>query len=231
MLPIARQALDDLESGLVAARRAARGETGLLRIGFTPSIALTYLPPLIRDFRERFPHVDLQLSEHPSATQIELVRSGGLDIGFLRDLSPPPDLSNRIVASEPIVVLLPRRHRLASRRRVPLADLAGEPFLVVRAAGRLSYLTRFKDLCRNAGFEPDIIQDVGEWSTVAGLVSAGFGIALAPASVTHISLPGMVYRALDQDARSNVLLFWRDGSNDAALLNFIALCQAGRAEH
>jgi DNA-binding transcriptional LysR family regulator len=229
MLPIARQALDDLESGLLAARRAARGETGLLRIGFTPSIALTYLPPLVRDFRERYPHVDLHLTEHPSAAQIELVRSGGLDTGFLRDLPPPPDLSSRIVASEPIVVLLPRQHRLASRRRVALTELANEPFLVVRATGRLSYLTRFKALCRDVGFQPDIVQEVGEWSTVAGLVSAGLGVALAPASVTHISLPGMVYRTLSEVAWSNVLLFWREGSNDATLLNFIELCQASQA--
>jgi DNA-binding transcriptional LysR family regulator len=227
MLPAARQALAELEAGLGAARRAARGEAGLLRVGFTPSIALTVLPPLVRDFRERFSGVELQLSEHASAVQLEMIRAGRLDLGFLRDPPEEAELSRLAVASEPLVALLPRAHRLASARRVALADLAADPFLLVRAAAGPSFRTRLLEFCRIAGFEPSVAQEAGEWSTVAGLVSAGLGVALAPASVARINLPGMVHRPLVQPLYSSIVLFWRDAAVDDVLRNFVALSAAG----
>jgi DNA-binding transcriptional LysR family regulator len=223
MLPAARHALAELERGLGAARRAARGETGLLRVGFTPSIALTFLPPLVRDFRMRFPGVELQLSEHASAVQLELIRASRLDLGFLRDPPPEADLSSRAVASEPLIALLPRTHRLASARRVRLSDLATDPFLLVRAAAGPSFRTRLLEFCRGAGFEPAVAQEAGEWSTVAGLVSAGLGVALAPASVARISLPGMVHRPLIHPLQSRIVLFWNGAAEDEVLRNFVDL--------
>ncbi|MBN8928190.1 MAG: hypothetical protein BGO51_26830 [Rhodospirillales bacterium 69-11] len=229
MLPAARQALAELEAGLGAARRAARGQTGLLRIGFTPSIALTTLPPLVRDFRQRYPGVAVQLSEHTSAAQLEMIHAGRLDLGFLRD--PPEDagLSRHTVAHEALIVLLPRAHPLAAARRVALAALAGEPFLLVRAAAGPSFRTRLLGFCREAGFAPVVAQEAGEWSTVAGLVSAGLGVALAPASVARINLPGMVHRPLVQTLHSEIVLFWRDTAADDVLRNFVALCEAASA--
>jgi DNA-binding transcriptional LysR family regulator len=206
MLIAARRALDGLDAGLEAARRAASGETGIVRVGFTPSLALTYLPPLVRNFRTRFPGVDLQLSEQTSAAQVESIRARRLDVGFLREPPEAADLSSHAVAHENLVVLLPRTHSLAAAKRIALTALAAEPF--------------------GAGFEPVVAQEVGEWSTVAGLVSAGVGVALAPASVARIKLPGMVHRPLTAAARSRIMLFWRLGETNTVVANFVALATA-----
>jgi DNA-binding transcriptional LysR family regulator len=226
MLIAARRALDGLDAGLEAARRAASGETGIVRVGFTPSLALTYLPPLVRNFRTRFPGVDLQLSEQTSAAQVESIRARRLDVGFLREPPEAADLSSHAVAHENLVVLLPRTHSLAAAKRIALTALAAEPFVVVRAAAGPSFRAHFVELCRGAGFEPVVAQEVGEWSTVAGLVSAGVGVALAPASVARIKLPGMVHRPLTAAARSRIMLFWRLGETNTVVANFVALATA-----
>ena len=61
---------------------------------------------------------------------------------------------------------------------------------------------------------------------IAGLVSAGLAIALAPASVARISLPGMVHRPLTTAVRSRIMLFWRFGEAETVVANFVALATA-----
>jgi DNA-binding transcriptional LysR family regulator len=223
LLGAARAALSGLEAGLDAARRAARGESGFVRIGFTPSIALTVLPPIVQAFRVRFPLVELQLSELTSAEQIERVRTDRLDVALVRDPLPVADLPSHVLLEERLVVLLPCAHHLAGHRRVALASLAGEQFITVRASASSQYRQRFVLYCREAGFEPHIAQETGEWATVAGLVSSGMGVALAPASVAKIRLHGLVRRPLSQTASSSVVLFYQPEVAEAPAGQFIAL--------
>ncbi len=223
LLDAARQALDGLEWGLEAARAAGRGESGVVHVGFTPSVALTILPPIVQAFRTRFPAVELHLSELTSAEQIERVRAGRLDVGFVRDPPPLDDLSADVVEHEPLVALLPSGHPLAAGRRVALSGLAGEPFVMVRAAAGPSFRQGFVQHCRGAGFEPLVAQEAGEWATVAGLVSCGLGVAVAPASVARIRLAGLVHRPLSRAAASRIVLVSRPAAAEAPARNFIAL--------
>ena len=223
MLSAAKAALSGLDAGLEAARRAARGEIGVIRVGFTPSIALTVLPPIVQAFRAKFPLVELQLSELTSAEQIELVRTDRLDVALVRDPLPIADLLFHVLLEERLVVLLPRVHRLAADRRVALASLSAERFVTVRASASSSFRQRFVLSCREAGFEPHITQEAGEWATVAGLVSSGMGVALVPASVAGIRLAGLVQRPLSRLSSSRVVLFCRPDAKETPAAHFIAL--------
>jgi DNA-binding transcriptional LysR family regulator len=127
-----------------------------------------------------------------------------------------------VLLEERLVVLLPRAHFQAGNRRVALASLSGERFVTVRASASSNFRQRFVLSCREAGFDPHITQETGEWATVAGLVSSGMGVALAPASVAEIRLAGLVQRPLSQPASTTVVLFCRPDEAETPAAHFIA---------
>src|SRR5947207_8411356 len=75
-----------------AVQRAARGETGSLTVAFAASVMFLSLPKIIRRFREQFPGVRLELRELPTGSQLVALKLGELDVGFLREPPPDPDL-------------------------------------------------------------------------------------------------------------------------------------------
>jgi DNA-binding transcriptional LysR family regulator len=210
-LPAARQALAGLADGLAAARAVGSGRSGRLRIGFAASLALTVLPGLLRDFRQRFPGAHLDIREMTTAPQLDALRERTIDIGLLRE--PPADESElgfRTVLSEPFVAVLPADHPLAARRTVPLAQLADEPFVLLpRDIGPQLY-DRITGLCEEAGFTPRISQHAVEWQTVCALVETGLGVSVAPASIRCIRLKDVAFRRIvPGTARTRVAVAWR----------------------
>ncbi|GGW70821.1 LysR family transcriptional regulator [Streptomyces lucensis JCM 4490] len=237
LLPAAERALAGLADGLAAARAAGSGRTGRLRIGFAASLALTVLPGLLRDFRQRFPDVRLDIREMTTAPQLDALREKTIDVGLLRE--PPsgePELDFRTVLSEPFVAVLPSGHPLAARRSVPLEHLAGEPFVLLpRAVGPRLY-DRITGLCETAGFTPRVSQHAVEWQTVCALVETGLGVSVAPASIRRIRLRGVAFRRIDPGtARTGVAVAWRRNDRDPLVGHLLATvgpepCDPGTSE-
>src|SRR5215470_7289796 len=92
---------------VTAARAAARGERGRLRIAYIPSVVLGGLPEIIRSFRARLPGVEVQLEEMPPAQQIEALRAGRVDVGFARGPVADAGLATETVFEEPLIAALP----------------------------------------------------------------------------------------------------------------------------
>lgn len=132
-----------------------------------------------------------------------------------------PDLVSQVLRNEPLLVLLPRSHRLAASSAVALVDLADEPFVAVRSTPGPRYRQRFNAFCREAGFEPRIAQEAGEWATVAGLVSSGTGVAVAPSSIAQIQLDGLVHRPLDRMLSSQIVMLHQPASECTSTTQFI----------
>ena len=182
----ARAALQRLDVAAERARAAGRGEHGTLAVGTVGSALSAPLPRLLRAFRERFPDVTVSFAELTTAEQAERLRAGTLDVGFLRPPLTEPaagELELVTVATERLVAALPPGHRLAGRPAVRLSSLRDDRF--VRNPRRLGaglYET-VTTRCREAGFEPRVAQEAVGMDTVVGLVSAGYGVAIVPASV------------------------------------------------
>ena len=198
-LPEVRRTLAQAERALRTAQRAARGEVGRLRVGFVE--AATYsgvLPDVLGVFRDQVPNVGLELFELSSLQQTEALRDGRIELGILH--SPPHDAAQWLgverVLKDPMVVALPRDHRLAARVRVALRALAGEPFLMLRRPDGPGLYDRIIAACQAAGFSPQVAQQAGQIQTLVGLVAAGVGVALVPGSLAELRRPGVVYRPL-----------------------------------
>ena len=196
LLERSRYLLRRLEDDLETVRRVGRGEIGTLTVGFIGSAMLTVLPALIGSYRKRFTKVDLRLRELTTSSLVEAIRQGAVDLGFLRDAGPTEGLVVEKVLAERFVVAVAKKHPLASRQKISLVELKGEPLILfARELGPLAW-DKTIALCETSGIRPTIVQDAPEWLTVLRLVSSGLGFSIAPACVATIQTPGVICREL-----------------------------------
>ncbi|MDQ2823237.1 MAG: LysR family transcriptional regulator [Pseudomonadota bacterium] len=211
------------------ARRAARGEVGELRIGFTYSTPYTPLfAKLINGYRSQFPEVTLTLHEMATLHQLDALAQRTLDLCFIRppDGALPDGLETTILREDPLLLVLPETHPLATRAIVPLKALEKLPFVMYPANAGVGIYGLIFRLCREAGFVPHIAQEAGEASTIIGLVAAGCGISLLPSSFDRIRMNGVAYRPLsDAGATTKLMLVQRAGERAALIDAFVKLAR------
>ncbi|KXO99178.1 LysR substrate-binding domain-containing protein [Tsukamurella pseudospumae] len=194
----ARAILSSVDDAAQHARRVAAGATGHLTIGCVGTATYSLLPPLARRLAEELPGIDFAFrGEMLVPDQVEALRSGAIDIALLRPPVADQSLRIRVVRREPWVVALPADHPLTRRERLRVSDLAGAAFIVHSADRRSAMYDRVAALLREGGVAPTIRHEVGETSTLATLVAAGLGIAVAPEPITALRLDGLSYRPLD----------------------------------
>ena len=209
----ARSVLEHVARAVEAAQRADRGELGSLRIGYVPAMVSTGLPEMVRRFRERYPDVDVVLQEMTPAMQVESLLRERVDVGFVRGPIHEPALETQTVLEESLVAALPSGHRLGRHKRLRLAMLADEPFVLqARSFGPGSH-DQILAVCRSAGFSPRVVQE-GSQAEVASLVASGAGVAIVPASLRAIRRAGVLYRPLHERPMTQLDVVWR---KDAAL--------------
>ncbi len=222
----ARQILASVEAAAETAKRAARGETGWLGIGFAASATYDLLPAVLHDFRAAFPEVALSLQELNAVEQGSALREKIIHVGFARPYALEPEAVIHAVQREPFLVALPDTHRLTRSASLRLPALADELFISFPEAPKPSYAEVVRRACEDAGFTPHVVQEVREMQTALSLIAAGFGIALLPASVKHLHRDGVVYRSLDEPApRTELAVVSRLDDPSPALENFLAIVQ------
>ena len=170
---------------LDAAKHEALGTPGALhgpvRVGATPTIAPYLLPRPLMAFRRQFPDVEVVLHETITTRLLQLVQVYALDFAViaLPTALPHQSLEVRPLFTEELLVALPPKHRLTRQRSVPLAELADEPMIVLKAGNCLT--DQVLGFCHDQGFAPKIIYRCAQLGTVQELVAAGAGLALVPA--------------------------------------------------
>ncbi|MCP3059064.1 LysR substrate-binding domain-containing protein [Myxococcus sp. K38C18041901] len=201
LLEAGRRALVHLSHATEAAQRTAAGQQTLLRVGFLSPASFSLVPEVLRRLRAEHPEVHLMLREADSTTLLEEVRLGGLDVAFVRGPVTASGVRIDTLRREPLVVVLPSGHRLARKARVPLEQLADEPFIGFPRDTAPSLHDAVTGMCLEAGFTPTFVTEAGEWFTIVSLVAAGLGCALLPESVRTFTREGSVYRAIAGHAR------------------------------
>jgi DNA-binding transcriptional LysR family regulator len=225
LLDEARRLLVQLDQALRVTQRAGSGEVGRLTVGFVPSASNATLPAHLRAFRARYPAVELFLREMAPDELVSALGDGGVDVSFLYLPFADARFAARTVAREPLVAALPADHVLARRRVVRVADLRDQPF-VLPARHRMPGLNeKVLEACRAAGFEPIAVQkDVWLMQTILGLVAAGLGVALMPASVENLGRVGVAFRPLrPRGGDVELAAFWRADDVSATLRRFVAV--------
>ncbi len=178
-------------------RQAGQGRLGRMDIGIFGSGILDVIPKVLHAFRAQHPDVEIVLHTMSKKEQIEALRERRIVVGFNRMLAPLPDISSELVSIESIMVALHESHPLAERGAIPLTALANQPLILFPSGARPSFIDKIWSLCLAAGFEPTVSQEVGDAPTSVALVASGFGISLVPKAATSLTLPGVVYRRLE----------------------------------
>ncbi|TCC48828.1 LysR family transcriptional regulator [Kribbella capetownensis] len=193
----AQEILTAVAAATDEAQRVAAGSQGRLVIGCVGSATYSLLPPLVRQLREDLPGVEVAVQgEMLAPAQVAALQAGQIDLGLLRRPVDEAGLLVQTVRSERLIVAVPEGHRLAARKRLRLQDLAAEDFVMHAGSGRSVMHGTVLELCRVAGFEPRIRHEVAETSTLVTFVAAGLGVAVVPASVAELQVPGAAYRPL-----------------------------------
>jgi DNA-binding transcriptional LysR family regulator len=165
---------------------------GKLRMSTLTSAASTIVPLAIAEFRRRLPQVELSVSMVDPAGVLPLLRAAEVDLALCNDESflALPDVDGLLLFEEPMLVALPRQHRLASRRRVRLTELADERWML-GTAHACPDAGRFLRACHAAGFDPDIAFHNDDYTAVLGFVAAGVGVAPVPEMVARNAPSGV----------------------------------------
>lgn len=191
-----RAVLQQTEQAVELARKADRGETGHLAVGFIDAAIYSVVPSVVQRFTKRYPEVELSLTDLRIPNQVRAVAERQLDIGFVH----PPVVHNALkvesILVEPLIVALPETHRLASEAEVALADLASEALIQFPRSINPSLYDEIVGLCRSSGFSPRIVREATPKQTIIGLVSVGLGISLLPACLQNLRRSGVVYRPI-----------------------------------
>ena len=205
-LATARQVLLALEEGVAETRRVAQGSAGHLRLGFIQITPYAHVLDALRRFRADFPDVHLTLREASTQELVELLEADQLDVALLRAPGrSTPALAFERLSGEAIMAALPAGHRQAGRQAVALSALKEEDFVASPRALGQGFHDQLASLCLHAGFVPQVVQQAGRLQTVAGLVAAGFGVALLPASLAGVLPQGAVMLPLITDAPEQLL--------------------------
>jgi DNA-binding transcriptional LysR family regulator len=226
----ARRALGEIEAGQAELQALAGIRTGRVGIGAIQALGPLDLPLLLGAFHERHPGVELAVREEPSETLAAMVQDGSLDLAFLSasDHAVYDRLELRRLATEELVALLPASHRLASRRRLRLAELREEQFIGYREGATIRQV--LMSAAEAAGFQPRIAFESNEVPRIRALVGRGLGVAVLPRSAgqpPHDTIAAVPLRG--PTLHRDVTLVWRTGrAHSPAAAAFLELSQQAR---
>ena len=221
----ARRVLQQVDEATARAERVARGLSGSLRIGFPEHASWQgAVPDSFRRFREQQPDAELQLEPASSLEQLEAVRSGHLDAGFVHLMSHSDrELESLPVSVQHIELAMLKRHPLTKLKTVRLRDLADMPFVwFPRWASPILYDRLMHECFRGGLKSPRIVQEGLNEATILSLVSTGLGVGWVLGSARWRSPRTIVILPVaDLKIPLPLTLVWRRDNSSRLLANFV----------
>jgi DNA-binding transcriptional LysR family regulator len=211
-----------------AVQRFSRGESGQLNLGYLFKFNFDLLPATLATFYQTCPEIAVNLFDMSPAEQLRALEARKIDLGFV-GLRPPAANKNmaalnwECVARHHVVVVLPARHPLAKKSKIPARDLKSLFFVAMSEdthPGSRDWLT---GLCQQAGFAPRILQDVDLESGIMTFVAEGLGVTLAREQIRNLPHPGVVFRPLVAAAKAGYWIAWHRENRSKALGQYIGI--------
>jgi DNA-binding transcriptional LysR family regulator len=222
----ARRILQQVNEAAARAARVARGQSGTLRIGFTENASWHgVVPDALRIFRERHPDAELQLHPASSMDQLEEIRLGPVDAGFLFNM-PKDDgeLDYLPVALQHVELAAPQGHPVARIKKLRLRDLVDIPFVWFPRREAPAFYDRMMHECYRGGLRsPRIVQEASNEATILSLVSHGLGVGWVNTSARwRCPERVVILKVADLKVPLPMALAWRKDNTSPLLANFIA---------
>lgn len=205
------------QRGIEEVHRLMDPETGTVRLDFMHSLGTWLVPDLLGNYRKEHPQVTFQLVQGAAQVLIDHVLAGDADVALV---GPKPtsfvesgELKWLQLATQRLALAVPGTHRWAGRESISIAEAVDEPFVAMLPG----YGTRMllDELTARAGYRPRLVFESMELTTLAGLVSAGLGVALLPLGDPNIVVPGMAMLPLTETRERELGMVWRSHASRA----------------
>ncbi|HLU01416.1 MAG TPA: LysR family transcriptional regulator [Advenella sp.] len=167
--------------GLDHMQEVVSGSHGRLTIAVAPSVAAGVLPNVLLRYKAAYPGIHVKIHDVLTSTGIEMVRTGGADMALLPEQPDAEDLEQHVLFKDPLVVLCATDHPLASRQDLDWPDIISQDLIVRGQDSSVRQLLDAQFLQRGQILQPAF--EVNQVSTALGLISAGLGIGVVPASL------------------------------------------------
>jgi DNA-binding transcriptional LysR family regulator len=221
----ARRILQQVDEATKLAKRVASGQSGTLRVGFIESMSWHgVVPDAFRQFREHQPDAELQIRPLSSLEQIQAVRSGQLDAGFLFTIANiDRELAELEIALVNLMLAVPKGHPLAKSKHLRLRDLNSAPFIWFPRRESPLFFDRLMHACFRGGLKsPHVVQEGVNEATILSLVSCGLGVAFV-SSATRWRCPESVVLQSITDLKLPLpfALIWRKDNSSPLLARLV----------
>lgn len=228
----ARNILTIMAQSRDKAQRAAQGSLGQLNIASFGTGIYSTIPKILRIFSESHPDVRIKVHIMGKAEQTEALLQKRIHIGFNRFLAQHEELENRFILREQLYLAVHDKNPLYQQESASFTELSRYPLILFPATGRPNFVDRILELCHKRHFTPDIVQIVDDPIVGLSLVSAGIGIALAPASIISLVPPAVRYIPFHDEPRAGIdfsCIYRRDDSSPV-LHEFLKAIQSFRLQ-
>ncbi|MFI7347321.1 LysR family transcriptional regulator [Streptomyces sp. NPDC049936] len=220
----ARQICDQVARARHAVNQATVGELGHLRVAAVPYAFMETLPRIIPRFREENPHVLIDLRETGTQESFDSLRTGAMDIAFVRQGGPVAGLEVLPLLRGRFELIVPRGHRLAQSHPADITDLAFEPLILTSRQISPYYYDRTLSSMAAAGITPHTVVEATSIQAQLGYVASGLGVSLVPASAHWMQSKHIEWVPLKQEiVTTEVAAVWASGPAPLVLENFLTI--------
>ncbi|HWO30791.1 MAG TPA: LysR family transcriptional regulator [Candidatus Acidoferrum sp.] len=214
LLPIFQRLFMEFETVIANARDLSAKKQGVVRLACVPSIATTYLPEAIAQFRKRHPNISIDLRDAHGKRVVSLVRSDDVELGITNASFNPEEIDSLDLYQEKIHVVFPKSHPIGRLEQVTIEQIATYPLVLL--SPELNSRTILDAAFSEAGLMVNPAIEVTHPSTAIGMVRAGIGVALLGSLVINASnvhaYPELVSRAIkNPHLHLRIRLIWKMG--------------------
>jgi LysR family transcriptional regulator, hca operon transcriptional activator len=213
----ARLALAQAEAAIEAARRVAHPAKPIFALGFLTGQEVDWLPEAMRILRDELPNIEVSVSSQYSPDLAQALLRGKLDLAFMRPEAHMPDLDYTVIVKEPLVVAMPRDHRLASQNAVALQDIANEIFIGMSNTAPTLQVA-IDDYLKRSGMNLRPVHKVDNLAMAMSLIASTRGVALLPAYAKNFLPWSVTSRPLEGEAPTIDLVIGYSKANTSPIL-------------
>lgn len=217
--------LNRSEEAMKRVKRAAIGEVGQLRIGFLNAPVKSFLPGLVKEFRDKFPHIQIGLNHYQTGEIVEKLRNDDIDIAFTM-VFRKQDVAgweHKVLFTQPYCVFMNQDHHLAQKERISIHDIVHEPFVMLSRNESPQGYDHLFTLFANHGFLPNIAIQAERIETVLMFVESGLGIAVLPKHLKVYANPTLRYGQIKEwDHLVEIVVAWKKTNLNPSIPLFLS---------
>lgn len=180
-------------------------QSGIIRIGTFSSVATHWLPNIIKAFQKDYPSIDYELLLGDYTEIEKWISEGRIDCGFLR-LPTKPEFETILLTRDKLLAILPENHPLADCKKVPIAALCDEPFMLLEKGAKAEISEVFE---RNS-LTPKVHFTTWDDYAIMSMAESGLGISILPELILKRIPYRIVAKELDVPAYRDIALALRE---------------------